>query len=417
MKKLRNIFLVILLVFGCFGISRNVYAETILRDRTTTVGGHHDKTIFSFKYDGYTVYYVEIEIKPKYSSYNASASDKDITFALFGDGAYNVKFNIGKNSGGYIYAGGADDNLKLNKTYKFFVRNRTFFDYKVNYKVIEYQGMAENIKLPSQMSLKRDTVKRVIPKTVFPYGSFPAIKWKSQNKSIVEIDSLGNIWGKKPGVTYVIATLDNGRQSKCKVTVTGRTPQMNYKKFIMVTQTTLKAELFYADGNVKWSSSNPQIATVSSKGTIKAKSIGECTITARYKKVNYTAKVVVEREYPNYYARLIQYNTRDNYFVVNFNNKSGKPITIYPSNAKVEHTAYRVYDRYLSLASGNAIIIPAGASQNVIFYVQGDLTWYDRTRYTLFYQMGFDGSQYEAHVWWSDSVYKRGEKWYYTEQR
>lgn len=418
MKKLRNTLLILLLMFGCLGFSRNVQAETLIKEGKKVIEGiDDDKTLFSFRHDGYSVYYILFEIRLKDSSDLAYASDDDLLFTLDNSALYSyVKIRAGISGGGYIYAGGNDDDLELNKKYAVNVYSFSHCDYVINYKVFEYEGMAENIKLPSQISVKLNTTKEIKPNSIFPYGSYPAIEWKSQNKNIAEIDDLGNIFGKKVGVTYITATLNNGYKCKCKVTVTGRPPQMNYKKFTMVTQSTLKAELLYANGNIKWSSSNPKVATVSSKGTIKAKSIGECTITARYKKVNYTAKVVVKREYPNYYARLIQYNTRDNYFVVNFKNKSSKPITIYSSGAKVEHVAYRAYDRYLRLAGGNAITIPAGKSQNVNFYVQGGLTWYDYGRYTLFYQMGFDGGKYEAHVWDSNSVFKRGGKWYHTER-
>lgn len=418
MKKLKGILLILLLAVGCLGFSRNVHAEVLIKEKTITVERYDEKTIFSFRHDGYSVYCVYVETKMKNASDVIHGADDDLSFYLYDDIRYNLtKVELGKNSCGGIYAGGdGEDDLEIDEEYEFVISNESPYDYKVTYKVVEYQGMAENITLPSQMNLKLDTVKMITPKTVTPYGSYPAIKWKSQNKSIAEVDEMGNVWGKKVGVTYIIATLDNGNQKTCKVTVTGRPPQMNYKKFTMVTQTTLKAKLLYADGNIKWSSSNPKVATVNSKGTITAKGIGECTITARYKKVNYTAKVIVKREYPNYYARLIKYNTRDNYFVVTFKNKSGKPITIYPSSAKVEHVAYRAYDRYLRLSGGTAITIPAGKSRNVNFYVQGGLTWYDYGRYTLFYQMGFDGGKYEAHVWDSDSVFKRGGKWYHTEK-
>lgn len=419
MKKLKGILLILLLAFGCLGFSRNVHAETIIKEGKTVIYGiDDDKTLFSFRHDGYSVYHISFEIRLKDSSDMSYASNDDLLFSLDDSSFYScVETRAGISGSGYIYAGGErEEDLEINEKYAVNVYNFSHCAYIINYKVFEYQGLADNIKLPSQINLKLNTTKTIKPNSIFPYGSYPVIEWKSQNKSIAEVDEMGNVWGKKVGVTYIIATLDNGYQSKCKVTVTGRPPQMNYKKFTMVTQTTLKAELLYADGNIKWSSSNPKVATVNSKGTITAKGIGECTITARYKKVNYTAKVIVKREYPNYYARLINYNTRDNYFVVNFKNKSGKPITIYPSSAKVEHVAYRAYDRYLRLSGGMAITIPAGKSRNVNFYVQGGLTWYDYGRYTLFYQMGFDGGKYEAHVWDSNSVFKRGGKWYHTER-
>lgn len=37
MKKLRNTLLILLLMFGCLGFSRNVQAETLLREKTVTI--------------------------------------------------------------------------------------------------------------------------------------------------------------------------------------------------------------------------------------------------------------------------------------------------------------------------------------------------------------------------------------------
>lgn len=51
-----------------------------------------------------------------------------------------------------------------------------------------------------------------------------------------------------------------------------------------------------AKGKVKWSSSKKSIATVSSKGKVKAKKKGTCKITAKVGKKKYTCKVTVRKE-------------------------------------------------------------------------------------------------------------------------
>ena len=58
MKKLRNTLLILLLMFGCLGFSRNVQAETLLREKTVTIESYGDKTLYSFKIDGESVWYV-----------------------------------------------------------------------------------------------------------------------------------------------------------------------------------------------------------------------------------------------------------------------------------------------------------------------------------------------------------------------
>lgn len=49
-------------------------------------------------------------------------------------------------------------------------------------------------------------------------------------------------------------------------------------------------------GKVKWSSSKKSVATVSSKGKVRAKKSGTCKITAKVGKKKYTCRVTVKKE-------------------------------------------------------------------------------------------------------------------------
>ena len=431
-KKMNKILIVFVVILGCIGISKNVYAETVLKDRNMTIisGEWNDICAFKYTQGGYYIY-MDAEVKDV--AEKSKCTPKDLKAQLFyykNGNSFDPddkeivldSINFGDDMSAWIYEDNNENmnRLKYGKKYYLGINNYSDSNYKIHYKIMYYPtGSADKVTMPKQITVKLAEYGTIKPEKIEPATGFSNIEeWKISNKNLEILgtpDGKCEIYAKKKGTTYITAIQHNGERSVCKVVVTGRPPKLNYNKFVLNAQKTLKAELLYADGKIKWSSSNPQIATVSSKGTIKAKRIGECTITARYKKVNYTAKVIVKREYPNYHARLSRYNTRDNYFEVYFKNKSGKPITIYPSNAKVEHVAYRTYDRYLRLSGGNTITIPAGKSQYVRFYVQGGLTWYDCNRYTLFYQMGFDGAKYEAHVWTANSVFKLNNKWYYTE--
>ena len=117
---------------------------------------------------------------------------------------------------------------------------------------------------------------------------------------------------------------------------------------------------------------------------------------------------------PNFGAVVTGYNTRNNYFTVKFRNLEKRPVIIRPYNAKVEHVAYKTYDRYLYLPNNKSIYIRPGKNVYVRFYVRGKVTWYDYSRYTLCYKFTYDGKTYDGHVWDEDSVFKRGKNWYYT---
>lgn len=116
------------------------------------------------------------------------------------------------------------------------------------------------------------------------------LTWTSAKASIATADSSGKINGVKKGSTSVTITSNNGKTASFKVKVVG--------KGLGVTKITLnKTEATIKDGktltlkatikpnkakdkSVIWISSNPGVATINSKGKIKAVAPGETTITA-----------------------------------------------------------------------------------------------------------------------------------------
>ncbi|MCI5597147.1 MAG: hypothetical protein MR380_10660 [Lachnospiraceae bacterium] len=126
----------------------------------------------------------------------------------------------------------------------------------------------------------------------------------------------------------------------------------------------------------------------------------------------YTTIVTVKPGDPNMYARLYDYNTRDNYFIVKVKNKGKKTITILRNGGRVENVDYRSFDR--NLKSSSSVKIAPGKTKYIRFYVRGRVTWYDYEDYTLIAKFKYDGATYEWHVWDDDSVFKHDKKWYST---
>lgn len=60
---------------------------------------------------------------------------------------------------------------------------------------------------------------------------------------------------------------------------------------------TVKLELSNATGKITWSSSNEAVATVGSKGKVKALSAGKATITAKNNGIKYTCKITVKEPF------------------------------------------------------------------------------------------------------------------------
>lgn len=86
----------------------------------------------------------------------------------------------------------------------------------------------------------------------------------------------------------------------CLMSACGITGQAAGKKIALNQETvtvrrtkSVQLKLKGASKKVKWSSSNKSVATVTSTGKVKAHKIGQCVITATYKKKKYTCAVTV----------------------------------------------------------------------------------------------------------------------------
>lgn len=113
---------------------------------------------------------------------------------------------------------------------------------------------------------------------------------KSSKKSIATVSVKKGkltIKGKKPGITYVTVTSTNGATAKVRIQVK---KTVNVSKLTLVKKAsikkgkklTLKAVKtpVTATSKITWKSSNSKIATVTSKGVVRAKKPGEVTIIA-----------------------------------------------------------------------------------------------------------------------------------------
>lgn len=108
-------------------------------------------------------------------------------------------------------------------------------------------------------------------------GGTEKAKWKSSNPSVVTVNSNGTLRGKKIGKATITATI-NGYKLSCKVNV--YTHMLNRSSLTLEAGTSQRLTVTGGSGKVTWKSSNPKIASVSSKGVVTGKSAGTATITA-----------------------------------------------------------------------------------------------------------------------------------------
>ena len=219
------------------------------------------------------------------------------------------------------------------------------------------------------------------------------------------------VFGLKPGTAKITVKLDKGKKVTFTVKVTeAKKPYFDYKNYYLYTGEKIN-NWFYGGKTVTWSSGNKKIATVDKSGNVTEKTVGKTKITAKTNGKSYSYNLIVQRREPNFAAKVTAYYTRDNYFTVKIRNLGARPLTI-KSGIKVENVDYKSFDRNVRLKK--AVTIPKGKTKTVRFYVKGTNTWYDYADYTLFYKFVYDGKEYEGHVWYDDSVFKKPDKKWYT---
>ena len=115
------------------------------------------------------------------------------------------------------------------------------------------------------------------------------VTWSSSNTAIVKVDSKGKLTPVKAGTaTVTVKTADGGKTAKCTVKVETAVKTIKLSKTSLTLaagkSATLTATLSPSNAtnkSITWTSSNKSIATVDSKGVVKALKGGSVTITAK----------------------------------------------------------------------------------------------------------------------------------------
>lgn len=150
-------------------------------------------------------------------------------------------------------------------------------------KKVTARSISLNKKTASLLKGKKLTLKA----TTKPAGKVD-LTWTSSNKKVATVDKNGKVTARKKGTAVITVKTPNGKKATCKVTV----KEIKSKKIKLNTRN-LKAYKGYkfrakatltpknSTDKITWKSSNPKVATVSSKGVITMKKKGKATITAR----------------------------------------------------------------------------------------------------------------------------------------
>jgi uncharacterized protein YjdB len=122
-------------------------------------------------------------------------------------------------------------------------------------------------------------------------GKVGKATFKSSNKKIATVNSKGVIVAKSKG-TATVTVKSNGVTLKTKVTV--KNPTLNKKSVTIKKNKSFTVKVTGKIGKAKFTSSNKKVATVNSKGKIKAKKAGKTTIKVKVNGVTLKLKVTVK---------------------------------------------------------------------------------------------------------------------------
>ena len=119
---------------------------------------------------------------------------------------------------------------------------------------------------------------------------------KSSNTKVATVTKKGKVTGKKVGTATITLTGKNGKSYKCKIKVVKKAPQISKESKVLVKNETYDLKL-YGTGIKSVKSSDKNVATVTKKGKVTAKAVGEATITLKGEdNKSYTCKIIVKKK-------------------------------------------------------------------------------------------------------------------------
>lgn len=211
-------------------------------------------------------------------------------------------------------------------------------------------------------------------------ASNKSVKWTSSNSKIAKVSSSGKVTGLKKGTVTITCTTSSGKKTAtCTVKVT-TTPvtkvSLNKKSLVLDVSEkyTLKATVSPSDAtdkDVKWTSDDKSVATVSSSGKVTAKGVGTCTITCITYDGNLKAKCKVVVTDPDEAFDIGNGDSGSGFVTVKLNKgslslKNGEKYTlkyvIDPANTAVKSVTWTSKNTSVAKVSSSGVVTAVGAA-------------------------------------------------------
>lgn len=155
---------------------------------------------------------------------------------------------------------------------------------------ITVKAKVEKITIPTAKTIQvKETLQ--LKATVTPSNADQEVEWSSSNSQVATVSENGLVTGVKAGTTVITATSKDNPSVKATCTVTVENIPVESVTLNKTTLTLVEGNTATLTATVKpdnafdktptWSSSNPEVATVSDKGVVTAVKAGTATITAK----------------------------------------------------------------------------------------------------------------------------------------
>lgn len=165
------------------------------------------------------------------------------------------------------------------------------------------ESLVSGVKLSEYaMTLYCKEPGKALTATVLPQGVDAAVTWRSSNSAVAAVDQKGVVTPVAPGVAVITAGAGD-YQTGCIVTVLPARERVTGVKITDAPETVplhgeavLMATIYPEDATtqtVTWTSSDPDVATVSRTGIVTALSVGETTITVTTVDGGFTDQITI----------------------------------------------------------------------------------------------------------------------------
>lgn len=204
--------------------------------------------------------------KPKVTSFSQAYKAGDIDW-------YDGKGNLKGKERAFTLHDAADEAAANNKS-------SSGSDTKLKEKGISFS--------PNTMTLENGASSRLTVIWNPDNVSDKTLEWSSDNINVADVDNDGVVYAMGAGTAIITAKSKNGKIAQCEVTVTQPVTQLsiNYSTYDFYQGSSVQLSASVEPSNatdktLKWSSSNPAVATVDQNGLVTGISPGQSIITVK----------------------------------------------------------------------------------------------------------------------------------------